>query len=293
MMRSPTMENPLNDRQNSIVAGREGFPVGRKLAGLLSLVVFCLLALSFCAGCIVVPVRAPTRTGLGASSVSPDKKLDLGFLQKGTTTRQEVVEKLGWMDTGIKNERVFLGRWISSKWGVLWGVGGAGAAESGWGRVWGVQDLLVDFDERGVVQQHRLIPDGQLGMTLTNWVTEGQFPPTDLSSPVELTINGPFRKKFCDCTLALGRDAFELHGTYDKKELNLSVAPTEILGMSLSSALQLGTADPDPHSVVMHLHFMKETSVGKTLTINANIPTVVILSEYLRQTKLPAQVPQT
>jgi hypothetical protein len=80
-----------------------GFP--RRAAVAMSV---ALIAATFlCQGCVVVPVRAPTRTNGLAGKM---EKVNLDFLQAGNTTRQEVTEKLGETDTSVKDNRLFLGK---------------------------------------------------------------------------------------------------------------------------------------------------------------------------------------
>src|SRR5438445_13455562 len=95
---------------------------------------------SFCQCCLVVPVRAPTRTnGLTGKM----EKVNLDFLQAGKTARQEVTERLGETDTGVKDNRLFLGRWTSSKWGVFWAAGGGYSATGGWNRAWARHNVMI------------------------------------------------------------------------------------------------------------------------------------------------------
>src|SRR6267143_4264393 len=60
----------------------------------------------FCQGCLVVPLRAPTRTNGNSGAM---EKINLDFLESGKTTREEVTAKLGGTDTGIKRQAAFSG----------------------------------------------------------------------------------------------------------------------------------------------------------------------------------------
>src|SRR5258708_18941339 len=94
----------------------------------------------FCQGCLVLPLRVPMRTN-GYSGTM--EKINLDFIQSGKTTRQEVTEKLGGTDTGTEDKQLFLGRWASSKWGVLWMVAGNNYADGGFDRGWATQYVLI------------------------------------------------------------------------------------------------------------------------------------------------------
>jgi hypothetical protein len=93
------------------------------------------LSLAFClVGCIGA-TRLPERT---RGQRGPTQKIDLSFLQSGETSRTEVAEKLNPIDTGIKSDRFFVGRWDTSKWGgwaFLAGYGGAVGAQAEYGRM--------------------------------------------------------------------------------------------------------------------------------------------------------------
>ena len=79
----------------------------RRLVNAAMWVALVVAASTLCHGCLVVPVRAPTHTnGLSGKM----EKVNLDFIEAGKTGRQEVAEKLGATDTGVKENRLFLGR---------------------------------------------------------------------------------------------------------------------------------------------------------------------------------------
>src|SRR5215469_13425290 len=94
------------------------------------------LCSSLCQGCLVVPMKAPTKS-TGASGEAAKGKVDLAFLQEGKTTREEVLSKLWWTNTAAGDERFFLGRWSSSSSGTAWVLAGNGpSGMGGWNRNW-------------------------------------------------------------------------------------------------------------------------------------------------------------
>src|SRR5260370_8715648 len=109
-----------------------------------------------CQGCLVLPLRAPTRTN-GSSGAM--EKINLDFIQSGKTTREEITPKLGGTDTGIKDKQLFLGRWASSNWGVLWMVAGNNSAPGGWNRGWASHNVLIAFDAKEALHQFPPFPD--------------------------------------------------------------------------------------------------------------------------------------
>src|SRR5258708_8024787 len=132
----------------------------RRLANLAIWVALMVGGTSLCQGCVVVPVGAPTHTNGLAGKM---EKVNLDFLQAGKTTRQEVTEKLGETDTSVKENRLFLGRWSSSKWGVFWAAGGGYNAVGGWNRTWARHNVLISFDDQAIVQEFRKVADEDLG----------------------------------------------------------------------------------------------------------------------------------
>lgn len=108
------------------------------------------------------------------------------FLQTGTTRRDAVISKLGRIDTGFSNPRVFWGRWSDSKWGS-WVIIPTPTAVGGGGRNWRVHNLLVDFNDSGTVQTHELIDDEK---ALERKLREllAQAPPLDLAHPVQIKL---------------------------------------------------------------------------------------------------------
>ena len=55
-----------------------------------------------------------------------EKQLDLSFIHVSKTNRDEVAEKLAWMDTGVKHPRLFWGRWYRSYRGAAYPIDAGG-----------------------------------------------------------------------------------------------------------------------------------------------------------------------
>jgi hypothetical protein len=137
-------------------------------------------------GCVVVPVRVPTKSR--SVSGQTEKKLDLEFIKLGTTTREEIDQKLGWVNVGLKDDRIFLGRWADSSWGVAWAAGGGYSAAGGWNRIWTIHNLVLYLDEKGVVQQKLLILDEEIISTLSELILRDPGRSLNLSAPIELPV---------------------------------------------------------------------------------------------------------
>jgi hypothetical protein len=250
----------------------------RRLAKAAMWVALVAAVASFCQGCLVVPVRAPTHTnGLSGKM----DKVNLDFVAAGKTARQEVTAKLGDTDTGVKEDRLFLGRWASSKWGVLWMVASNNSAAGGWNRSWARHNVLISFDEQGVVQQCHEFSDGDLVKQLSAWVAEGHTQPLDLSTPMEVPVEHRHSSGLgFPGTLVLGNDSFEFR---EDEKHSFKISPQKIRNIELTS---IGHGDKsDPRYMNETIHFTEKTNVGGKMTIHVDVPTIMTLVKYLAQTR--------
>ena len=250
----------------------------RLLANLAMWVALVAAATFLCQGCLVVPVRAPTRTNGLAGKM---EKVSLDFVQAGKTTRQEVTEKLGETDTSVRENRLFLGRWATSKWGVLWMVSGGYNAAGGWNRGWARHNVLISFDDQDIVQEFRKFSDEDLVKQLSAWVAEGHCQPLDLSSPIEIPVDHRHSSGVAfPGTLVLGSDSFEFR---ENEKHNFKISPQQIRDIQLTS---VGHGDKsDPRYLNETIHFTQKTNVGGKMTIRVDVPTIMTLVKYVAQTR--------
>lgn len=121
-------------------------------------------------------------------------RMDFQFIQAGKTTRDEVVTKLTWIDTGLEHQRLFWGRWYrsSSEWVD---IAGPLILDSIASRRWGDRNLLVEFNERGTVERTRELSDSKLNEELGRWLEKVGEPPLNLSEPLVIEMRtGPSSK---------------------------------------------------------------------------------------------------
>jgi len=237
-----------------------------------------------CAGCIVVPVRVPTKTVSVSGAIG--KKIDLEFIKVGATTREDVRQKLGWVDTGIKDDQLFVGRWAQSSWGVAWAAGGGYSAAGGWNRAWKTHNLVVDFDENAVIHRMWLIPDTDVIDTLSEWVYTNRSPPLDLSTPIKAPIEYIHSGKRLLGSLVLSKDDLrflEDRETGSKVAYDFKTSPGNISHLSLGSWTASNAAHPE--NVVVAIHFRQKTAVGSKLPARMDLPTMMLLIKYIRQTQ--------
>lgn len=130
--------------------------------------IFTLAPIFFLSACVPVPVRMPVdiRGPVGVST-------DTSFIIPQQTTTDEVVRKLGWADVGLQDKRLFWGRREPSKKGrALIGFVPQGFPPIGeydrW-RIWEAYNILVEFDEYGVVTSAREVKDKNVMGELISW----------------------------------------------------------------------------------------------------------------------------
>ena len=236
----------------------------------------CLL----CASCLVAPIPMRKRT-IGPTGIKA-KTVDLSFIQVGATSREEVFEKLGWIDTGLQNERVFLGRWTGSSYAWIWAVGGHYNGAAGGARVWGKKNLLLEFDQDSIVKEFRVVKDKSLLKELSAWSTLGVFPP--LSRPLTIYVTHRHGKgsTFQNTTLTLGEDFVELEEVGDASH-NFRISPEKITRVSRAGKWSRSTRDSE--YFFLTIHFKQKTKAGKKITISLDLPTLTTLVSYFDHTR--------
>ncbi len=236
----------------------------------------CLL----CASCLVAPIPMRKRT-IGPTGIKA-KTVDLSFIQVGATSREEVFEKLGWIDTGLQNERVFLGRWTGSSHGWVWAVGGGLSGAGGAERVWGEKNLLLEFDQDSIVKEFRVVKDKSLLKELSAWSTLGVFPP--LSRPLTIYITHRHDKggTFQDATLTLGEDFVEFEEVGGASH-NFRISPEKITRVSRAGPFSMSRGDSK--YFFLTIHFKQKTKAGKKITISLDLPTLTTLVSYFDHTR--------
>jgi hypothetical protein len=130
------------------------------------------------AGCIAAPVRmSPQVQG------PPGVAADHTFIRVGQTSRQEVLQRLGWADVGLNENRLFWGRWFASSSGTVVVLVLPGAMGADRQRNWSIQNLMIEFDERDVVGRVvEKIEDKNVVRELVAWSQRSGYRPANPSS---------------------------------------------------------------------------------------------------------------
>ena len=140
----------------------------------LSVLSFLTVALLAASGCAAVPIRMPTKT---RDVSGKPLELDLAFLKSGSTSRDEVISRLTAIDTNVKQSNLFWGRWDSSKWRSTL----VGLVPPDGERIWRGHNLLIQFDQNGIVKTWVIADDKKLAQQLDPFDPVPTDPRLDLS----------------------------------------------------------------------------------------------------------------
>jgi hypothetical protein len=230
--------------------------------------------------CFPLPVRFPTRT-TDASS----QKVDLTFVKAGSTTREEVNQKLASIDTGVNQREFFWGRPRVSKYREILMVGYVPLAPLD--RMWGVENLLVSYDANGIVKTFVVVGDSHLLHELDS-VDSAATAVLDLSAPVTLDsvpywVHEKHTAHSANGSLVLGAESLECFG--------VKVPRSELRSMALQKS-----KDPYPR---LKIFFGKPFDFSKTplkqrrdsLELSVDPARLLLLHRYMNQAKAGTQQP--
>lgn len=244
---------------------------------------FALVIVLLACGSLVTCVgatRMPMRTRGPAGAQIQASNLDMRFLESPAVRQEDVADRLASIDTGYRDPHLFWGRWADSKWGYWWMVvaaspygGGGGAAAAGDAkRIWHVKNLLVTFDDKGVMQKREVIDDERtLWRRLHDHVAA--MSPLDLSQPQILSVDAPNSR-----SILLHKEYFEVSAG---KRGPVRIAPTSVLQFSHESSKDKRN---NSGSTCHTLHLAEKTSAGKVIHYCGNAEHVVTLFRYLQET---------
>ncbi|HXX02226.1 MAG TPA: hypothetical protein VEJ00_13500 [Candidatus Acidoferrales bacterium] len=254
--------------------------------------------LNGCIGATPLPKRTRTATGVEVKTV------DLTFIHPGQTTRDEVREKLKVIDTGYVGDRYFLGRWSSSTWGGwIIAAGMCCEAAGGGGRVWKTGNLLVEFDDAGLVKRAEAFNDRKVLQELTP-VAENA--PLQLDPPVELRLkywNGGTAPVAAKITLTPARlDVEELDDSSDNDQKKNGVKPGKqkklarfsVPANNLRKVEMPYAQGDDPTLLGPRIHCAVDLRYFggprlKYLNLQVTLPQTVTLMSYITQVKAAAE----
>jgi hypothetical protein len=240
----------------------------------LRLTLLPLIALFALTGCIagVAPMvmrnHGPSGQQLAKNSFDPLS------VKVGATTRNEALDKLSVINTGLDTPHFFWGRWATSKWGYMFAVGGPeGAAWGDAGRIWGIHNLLVTFDEYGVAQKTQLMDDG-LPLWREIIKQSKSMQPIEMSTPISLKYDyfGIYVVTFSANSVEVVRP--------NGKVKTWTFAPDKILRLSHTLPNDKGN---HPSFSCHVLHLREKTPIGQKIIFCADAPDLFATFRYLQR----------
>lgn len=240
-----------------------------------------LLLCSVLLGCFgATPLPRRTRTPEGTDV----KKIDLSFIHPGETTRAELQEKLRLIDTGYQGDRYFLGRWSSSTWGgwifvAAYCCGAAGGA----GRVWKTGNLLVEFDDQGIVS--RVEPfDDRKALRVLAPVAENT--PLQLDPPLEMSVNyWKNTTELVPAKIVLSSEKLDFQELSEQRKKHIFSVPSKDL-RKLGWPYTLAGTDPTFVSQRIECRYNLKKLGGpraKDINLQLTLPQMVALMSYVSE----------
>lgn len=118
--------------------------------GIRVTVVFLVCALISQAGCVMLPIPTAERKVLAGTPVAEEQ---LAFIVPNTTTRSEVVARLGNPDVVWEEARLFAYNWEMRQGILVWAVGAYYSGAAGVADIPKHYMLLIQFDDQDRVQR--------------------------------------------------------------------------------------------------------------------------------------------
>lgn len=247
------------------------FSEARKALPYLTIaILLCVWGVSGCVGATRLPARSRGPVG----ETLQKKELDLTFLDQRGIQREEVRQRLAAIDTSYANPRLFWGRWSDSKWGYWWFIGAQTGGAGDGKRVWHVHNVLVTFDEDGLLQKKMVIDDQkglwrELHLQLTN------APSLNLSQPQAVNV----AQSMWLTGMTLTKDSVEITRR-NRKVTVVQVQPSHIMRISHNGALDKGSS---VGTTCHTLHLSEKSPIGKRISFCADAPAIASIFQYLSQ----------
>ncbi len=235
-------------------------------------IAICVFLYSLCVGCYIVPIPTGKHTPKEFNTRGEIDAKALEFMRVGSTSKEEVLLKLGEPDAAWKDERYFLYRWVTVSGYLLWGFVGASSSGNEGKEPLGKKryDLLIEFDDHGVVKR--------LG-DIETWAQRSRQKdrPLDLSTPIEIPVTHHHswaRDKAA--SLILGKDFFE----FREPSHNFRISPEKIILLRPGFTPLINWA---AGVFTYDIHFSEKTVGGEKIKLKVYIFELTTLFEYLRQ----------
>ena len=227
------------------------------------------LGCSGCAGVIPLPKRTHTPQGT-------QENVQLDFIHVGQSNRAEVLDKLKPFDTGVNSERFFVGRWTSSTWAWFVVTNNAGAGD----RHWGTKNLLLEFDEKGLVKKSEIFSDKDLIRELGPVVED--YKVAESADRMEIMV-APSYLESASSRIILSGGSIEFDGVGPRKRGRHFTIPAS--KVSRIESVNARGADPLYTAQVIHFSENLKTFGGpprNKIFVRIKMPDLVALLQYVK-----------
>ena len=246
--------------------------------------VFCTLMLEvsmgsllFLAGCVPTRGRPLIRTTSGKDAVLAAQAPSLG-----QSTREDVEARYHAfaVDSGVPN--LYWARFIESRWLV---AGMYGAT-----RVWNAHNILVRFDETGLVRTEEEVPDHDLAARFASMQKAEGFPPLDLSTPLQVLVTTAETVEISGNELIFHQAAIPMYRGNKKK----GVRPARIVRIAIAQIADIQFEETLDHlsaerpcvqgdcMMRLHLKFAGKTELGEDYRFSAEPRAALTLVRWMQ-----------
>jgi hypothetical protein len=240
----------------------------------------CLAACMLSCSCTPIPM---TKGLSGPAGVTKAGKVDLSFIEVGRTSGDELVQEFSWVDTGIKSDHLFWARWAFSDSGWVWSGPDDCAVlcrDAGPYRDWRGHNLIVDFDDAGLVRSCRDLATLELIANPNAWMAQLPPPVAGSPSPIELRVFELHpQSPIATAKLVLAADSFRFQDLR-KPRNDFQIRPATVMGISSESDAKEGRV-PDLALIEVTMVLKEATSASQPISFNISAADLLVLIKHL------------
>jgi hypothetical protein len=223
-----------------------------------------LLGTMSTAGRVVVPIKMRTRVEAPAGTKHVISKND--FIP-GKTPREDVEGRYGAAAVETDAAGLFWGRFRASSWAFAAFTALPAPYATG-GRLWGVRNLIVTFDENGLVRDSFVVSEGDLHRRLRRALVEVSAHPRESAQPLSIHGRDPNPEesgRSVDLELTSAGAVVTRHPRVGRDGRPRSETAVVTVALADIESLTVGHGGSDPYAVEVVLKFRSKTSVGDHL----------------------------
>ena len=229
--------------------------------------------------------RTAGPSGLVASPPEPGKII------VGQTTREEVLTAFKAVDSGASSPWFFWGRWESSSFAF------SGLTDSGVEQVpfWSASNLLVEFDDKGIVKKRETLSDKRIIAQLQSVLAEHPQSLPPINTALDLTaLFYPTTRHSCAVAVKVSSAAVEFSRRkpgicFGKPPSPFSLPPQKLIVTSFTPPLGGGFGPGPVATIRVTLQFSQITPVGTDVSAGLKTNDLVSLLGFLEAARRTEQ----